>query len=87
MKKQISEMSDYYSIARADFEYLESVKELEDTLPVQDEMMRLMENPNKETAAELYRNLIELWIREHGKPNRRIARIANRHLLTLGHEQ
>lgn len=53
-----------YDRARKDMEFLESIRELDDWVSIEDEMVNLMRNPTKEKAAELYSSAIGLWFQE-----------------------
>lgn len=54
-----------YAKARADFEYLESVAELDEQVDLDARRLELMENPTKETAADMYCAGITLWFDQH----------------------
>jgi len=80
-----------YAQARKDFEYLETIVELDDTVACfMDNVVHLMENPNKQTAEDMYKSAIDLWFGERKyaplkeefitpKENRRIATIMKRY--------
>lgn len=54
-----------YAQARSDFEYLESLAELNDQVELDSDRLDLMQNPTKETAKRLYMSGIRLWFLEH----------------------
>lgn len=58
-------MSKRYAKARAAFEYLESLAELDDQVELDAEREGLMRNPTKTKAADMYEAGIRLWFREH----------------------
>lgn len=70
-----------YAKARSDFEYLESLVELDDQVELDSQRLDLMQEPTRAKACELYEAGIHLWFGEHsGKfRTRRIASIANRY--------
>lgn len=54
-----------YAQARKDFEYLETIIELDDTVACfMDNVVELMENPKKQMAEEMYISGILLWFGE-----------------------
>lgn len=58
-------MSDrLYAQARADFEYLESLAEMDDFVEVDARVMELMRSPTKSTALKLYITAIDRWFTE-----------------------
>lgn len=67
-----------YAVTRKDFEYLETIAELDDWVTIMDEVENFMRKPNKEFASGLYETAISKWFDEHGyvedKLARRIAR-------------
>lgn len=54
-----------YQQARADFEYLESVAEVEDMVAMDADVWSLMRDPTKRRAEEMYLCSIRLWMAEH----------------------
>ena len=76
-----------YAQARRDFEYLETIAELDDQVTLAADLIEFMETPTKKFAAELYCGGIDLWFGEHRlhpKPLTRRARgIAKRHFIDL----
>lgn len=71
-----------YRTARADFETLESIAELEIQQALDERRLDLMENPTKAFAATLYQSAIEMWFQEHGVTEQ-TKKIARRHGITL----
>jgi len=70
-----------YAQARADFEYLETLAELDEQVELDAERLSLMQNPTKARAAEMYVSSINLWFSEHGIPRSdpRAVEIAKRY--------
>lgn len=70
-----------YSVARRDFEFLETLAELADQMELDACRGDLMKNPTKAHAAELYEAAISLWFVEHsGKfDNKRVKAIVRRY--------
>jgi hypothetical protein len=58
-----------YNIARADFEKLEELLELNDQVDIDSDREYLMQNPTKTTAMRMYISCIKLWFSEHGVIN------------------
>lgn len=54
-----------YAQARDDFEYLETLAELEDQVELDAQRTDLMRNPTKLRAAKMYEGGISLWFQEH----------------------
>ena len=54
-----------YEQARSDFEYLESLSELEDQVELDARRLDLMQNPTKAMAAKMYAAGCRLWMHEH----------------------
>lgn len=54
-----------YRTARADFEWLERLAELDDQVDLDSQREALMQNPTKAHATELYCQAISLWLHEH----------------------
>jgi len=54
-----------YKTARADFEYLETLAELEDQVDLDSQREALMQSPTKATARDLYCQAVGLWLGEH----------------------
>jgi hypothetical protein len=69
-----------YARARKDFEYLETIVELNDQVSLMDELENFMRCPTKAFAATLYESGITLWFGEHGADGhgRRVTAIAER---------
>lgn len=67
-----------YKRARADFEALERIAELDDQVELDSARLDLMRNPTKATARLLYESGIRLWFQEHGITPE-TSRIAERH--------
>jgi len=61
-----------YVQTRKDFEFLESIEQLQDWAELQGDLELLMREPTKQKAAEFYRSAIGLWFME--------ARLAKRFL-------
>jgi hypothetical protein len=55
-----------YDIARADFEFLETIHELDDQVDIDSDREYLMQNPTKKVAMSMYMSCIKLWFLEHG---------------------
>ena len=55
-----------YKTAREDFEFLESIMELEDHAALDERRVELMENPTKKVAGRIYEASCCLWFAEHG---------------------
>jgi len=84
-----------YKQTRADFEYLETIIELEDTVEQMSDLTDFMRNPTKKFAQELYEAMISGWFGEqyttHSrflgstefKPDKRTKRIADRYRIDL----
>ena len=53
-----------YDIARSDFEFLESIIELDDQVEMDAERLSLMRNPTKQKAAGMYSMGVRLWFKE-----------------------
>lgn len=53
-----------YGRARKDFEYLETICELDDWVEIDGQVRDLMENPSKKRAEQLYESCIGLWFQE-----------------------
>jgi len=83
-----------YAQTRKDFEFLESVVELDDWVTLMDEIEWFMQTPTKAFATKLYEGAISVWFSEQGLANgledmsgvpsqhrRRIRGIARRHYL------
>ena len=72
-----------YGKIRKDFEYLESIRELDDWVEIQGDMEALMREPTKANAADYYLSCIGLWMQEakldHEKLTRRAESIAKRY--------
>lgn len=73
----------HYARNRRDFEFLESLIELDDLVEIDAEVIYLMQEPTKAKAAEMYANAIDLWFREHSgsdhMENPKVKRLAIRH--------
>jgi hypothetical protein len=54
-----------YAQCRKDFEYLESIAELDDWAEYHADMHLLLQNPTKAKAAEFYNKMIGQWLWEH----------------------
>lgn len=61
-----------YAKARADFEYLETLADLDDFVEVDAQICFFMRSPTKAFAEQLYLDCIQLWFQE--------ARLAGRDL-------
>lgn len=59
-------MSLDYATVRRDFEYLESIAELDDQVGLDAARLTLMENPTKAQAAKMYLSGILSWFSQHG---------------------
>lgn len=70
-----------YARARKDFEFLETIAELEDQVELDAERQDLMQDPTKKRAMQMYESAIDLWFREHGVTEK-TRRIAERHNIT-----
>lgn len=70
-------MTAEYSEARADFEYLETLAELDDQVELDAQREALMQNPTKTFAAKLYVSAIRLWLQEHWNDFVHIERVRN----------
>lgn len=68
-------MSKPYKQARADFEALELIVELDDQVELDSDRLALMQNPTKAQASEMYQAGIRLWFQEHGRHREEIARV------------
>lgn len=70
-----------YARARKDFEYLETIEELDDWVSLMDDLTEFMQKPNKKFAQGLYENAISLWFGEHGVEGheQRVVSIAERY--------
>lgn len=55
-----------YAKARSDFEYLETLAELDDQVELDSERLALMREPTKAKACEMYESGIRLWFGENG---------------------
>lgn len=53
-----------YAKARTDFEYLESIRELDDQVSLDSRRLELMKNPTKKYAKDMYESGIRLWFSE-----------------------
>jgi len=53
-----------YKQARIDFEFLESIEEIRDTVEQMSRLTEFMENPNKAFAEGLYIDMILQWFSE-----------------------
>lgn len=74
-----------YAQARKDFEYLETIKELDDHVEIDAQVYPLLQNPTRKTAEQIYRSAISLWFSERWhegwhSENRRVWKIADRYL-------
>lgn len=56
-----------YAKARRDFEYLESVAELDDQVELDADRLALMREPTKARASRMYIEGITFWFGEHGE--------------------
>lgn len=74
-----------YHQARADFEYLCSLAELDDQVELDSERENLMQNPTKRCAALMYESGVRLWFGEHGITPQ-TAEIADRHRMFSDNE-
>jgi hypothetical protein len=72
-------MTKPYASTRRDFEYLESIAELDDWVTLMDELENFMRQPTKAFAADLYGQAIWLWLMQHGTSDKGAARIAKKH--------
>lgn len=75
-----------YTQARQDFEFLETLAELDDQVELDAERLNLMRNPTKAFAERIYRSAIALWFQEHGSkrwPNEYYRVIAGRYGIRL----
>ena len=62
-----------YQQSRADFEYLETIISIDDTVDQMSRLTEFMENPTKAYANDLYESLIYQWFIEQG--SKHISRI------------
>ncbi|TDW21049.1 hypothetical protein EV128_12218 [Rhizobium azibense] len=65
-----------YAKARKDFEYLETIAELDDWVEIDGQVRDLMENPSKKKAEELYSACIGLWMQEAHMRKRELTKRA-----------
>lgn len=65
-----------YGRARKDFEYLETIAELDDWVEIDGLVRDLMEAPTKAKAQELYESCISLWMGEAHRDGRPLPRRA-----------
>ena len=75
-----------YDQARADFEFLEGIEQLEDQVELDSMRLEIMENPTKAMAASMYEAGIRLWFGEHraiADADPEIIEIGERHGATL----
>jgi hypothetical protein len=70
-----------YEEARAAFEYMESLVQLEDQVELDGARLYLMQNPTKAKAAEMYESAITLWLSENRNRElpQRACEIANKY--------
>lgn len=70
-----------YAKARKDFEFLETVVQLNDWVSLMDDLEEFMRKPNKLYAQGLYERGIGLWFQENGTEGhgRRVSNIAERY--------
>jgi hypothetical protein len=73
-----------YLQSRQDFEYLESVRELQDFVEIDAQMTDLMRNPTRKKAQLIYEDAISLWFDEaridgFSSREKRLHAIAKRH--------
>jgi len=71
-----------YATARRDFEYLETIAELQDQVDLDSQREELMRDPTKAKAGDMYEQGVGLWFQEHKSTyadDRRVRRIAERH--------
>lgn len=54
-----------YSQCRKDFEYLQSIDDLDDWAEVQGDLHLLLQRPTKANAADFYSRMIDQWLFEH----------------------
>jgi hypothetical protein len=72
-----------YTQARADFEYLERLAELDDQVELDAQRTNLMRNPTKLHAAKMYEAGVRMWFQEHHDrftDDRRVCEIKERSL-------
>lgn len=55
-----------YAQSRKDFEFLESIAEMDDWAELQGDLHLLMQSPTQKKATEFYVRAIRLWFFEHG---------------------
>lgn len=67
-----------YKQARADFEALQQICELDDQVDLDSRREHLMQNPCKAVAADMYESGIQLWFDENGVTEE-TREIAERH--------
>jgi len=78
-----------YAQARRDFEFLETIDELEDQVELDARRENLMQNPTKAAAADMYVAAIESWFGAHvvedapAANRRRVKSIKARHCLNV----
>jgi hypothetical protein len=65
-----------YGRARRDFEYLETICELDDWVEIDGQVRDLMEKPTKENAEDMYLSCISLWFGEADLDKRELSRRA-----------
>lgn len=71
-----------YGQARKDFEYLESICQLDDWVEIQGDTLSLMQEPTKKNAEDFYNRCIGLWLleqRDNDDLPRRARNIRERH--------
>lgn len=73
-----------YAQARNDFEYLESVADLDDWAELQGDLLVLMHTPTKVMATTFYKRAIGLWFSENainqdGKMSKGVRKIYERY--------
>ena len=75
-----------YNQAREDFEFLESIVELDDQVELDAMRLDLMKSPTKSKAADMYEMGIRLWFSEHRNvvdADGEIIEIGERHGIAL----
>jgi hypothetical protein len=75
-----------YQQVRKDFEYLETIAQLDDQVELDAERENLMRDPTKAKAAQMYDSGIRLWFGEHrGKfiHVKRVMDIADRYYIAF----
>lgn len=65
-----------YGRTRKDFEYLETLKELDDWVEIDGRVLELMRNPSKQSAEDMYQSCMSLWFTEAVRDGTELTRRA-----------